>query len=321
MAVEGFLGRWSRRKREAERESAPEGARDRVDEAVRDAAQERAERKAELPPPVTALDAALDAPLARDGRAAAPDLGPGPQHADDATVQVGTDPHGGTDAAPGQAAQGDPSAQSSRRMAAAQARAPSIADALPDIATLTGDSDFSPFMRAGVDPKLRVAALKKLFADPRFNRMDGLDVYIDDYGKPDPLPPGMLRRLEQGRSLGLFRDEEEEAKVAAAEPGAAGDVPSRSDTTDGTQPVASEDDVDEAAEDMAVAASGAAADGGASGGSADGDQLRAAGDGILESEGSVDGGGMEQGGGLAQGEGTTGIERTVSGEPDRGAHA
>ena len=30
--------------------------------------------------------------------------------------------------------------------------------------------------------------MKKLFSDPHFNVMDGLDTYIDDYGKPDPLP-------------------------------------------------------------------------------------------------------------------------------------
>ena len=30
--------------------------------------------------------------------------------------------------------------------------------------------------------------MKKLFSDPHFNVMDGLDTYIDDYGKPDPIP-------------------------------------------------------------------------------------------------------------------------------------
>jgi hypothetical protein len=48
------------------------------------------------------------------------------------------------------------------------------------------------------------AALKKLFADPQFNVMDGLDTYIDDYGKPDPLPERMLRQMVQARFLGLF---------------------------------------------------------------------------------------------------------------------
>ena len=39
---------------------------------------------------------------------------------------------------------------------------------------------------------VRRAALKKLFSDPRFNVMDGLDVYIDDYSKTEPIPPEML---------------------------------------------------------------------------------------------------------------------------------
>jgi hypothetical protein len=31
--------------------------------------------------------------------------------------------------------------------------------------------------------------------------MDGLDVYIDDYGKPDPIPPEMLARLMESNPL------------------------------------------------------------------------------------------------------------------------
>lgn len=66
---------------------------------------------------------------------------------------------------------------------------------LPEVDTLTPDSDFTPFMQRDVPLSTRSAALKKLFADPHFNAMDGLDVYIDDYSKPDAMPPGMLERL------------------------------------------------------------------------------------------------------------------------------
>ena len=69
-------------------------------------------------------------------------------------------------------------------------------------------ADFSRFVARDVTPEVKNAALKKLFADPHFNVMDGLDIYIDDYGKPDPLPAGMLRKLTQGRALGLFADDE-----------------------------------------------------------------------------------------------------------------
>jgi hypothetical protein len=83
--------------------------------------------------------------------------------------------------------------------------------------SLTKDSDFTRFTKPDVAPEVRTAALKKLFADPHFNVMDGLDVYIDDYSKPDPLPPEMLRKLSSAKFLKLFDDEEEEKDAAAAE--------------------------------------------------------------------------------------------------------
>jgi hypothetical protein len=78
---------------------------------------------------------------------------------------------------------------------------------LADVAALARDSDYTRFMLPGVDGAVRNAALKKLFSDPHFNVMDGLDTYIDDYGKPDPLPLSMLRRMNQATALGLFTEE------------------------------------------------------------------------------------------------------------------
>jgi hypothetical protein len=63
------------------------------------------------------------------------------------------------------------------------------------------------------------AAMKKLFADPHFNVMDGLDTYIDDYGKADPIPPEMLASLMSNKFLNLFEEKKEEE--AAREPGKA----------------------------------------------------------------------------------------------------
>src|SRR5882762_8268313 len=62
--------------------------------------------------------------------------------------------------------------------------------------------------------------VKKLFHDPHFNVMDGLDTYIDDYSKPDPIPEEMLKSLKQANRL-LFPDEvaEEDGEIQA---GAAG---------------------------------------------------------------------------------------------------
>lgn len=73
------------------------------------------------------------------------------------------------------------------------------------------DPDFSAFMKPDVDPAVQQAALKKMFTDPHFNIMDGLDIYIDDYSKPDPLPPGMLERMVQSDMLKLFRKSSEES--------------------------------------------------------------------------------------------------------------
>lgn len=87
---------------------------------------------------------------------------------------------------------------------------PDPAPTLDDVARLTRDSHYGRFVRPDVDPAVKNAALKKLFADPQFNVMDGLDTYIDDYGKPDPLPASMLRQMAQARFLGLFDDEKSE---------------------------------------------------------------------------------------------------------------
>ena len=82
---------------------------------------------------------------------------------------------------------------------------------LEDVAKIDRfDPDFSAFMKPDVDPVVQQAALKKMFTDPHFNIMDGLDIYIDDYSKPDPLPPGMLERMVQSDMLKLFRKTSEE---------------------------------------------------------------------------------------------------------------
>lgn len=85
---------------------------------------------------------------------------------------------------------------------------------LDDVKDLTKDSDYKPFMSRGVEPGVRNAAMKKLFSDPHFNVMDRLDIYIDDYSQPDPLPLSMLRQMASAKFLNLFDDDEEEAKKA-----------------------------------------------------------------------------------------------------------
>jgi len=96
--------------------------------------------------------------------------------------------------------------------------AESVAQEAPPLPTLEDvakidrfDPDFSAFMKPDVDPVVQQAALKKMFTDPHFNIMDGLDIYIDDYSKPDPLPPGMLERMVQSDMLNLFKKSPDEA--------------------------------------------------------------------------------------------------------------
>lgn len=72
---------------------------------------------------------------------------------------------------------------------------------LPPVESLTIDSDFSAFLEPEVDEGLKRLALKQLFRDPHFNVMDGLDVYIDDYSKPDPISPDIVRKMVQGRYI------------------------------------------------------------------------------------------------------------------------
>jgi hypothetical protein len=73
--------------------------------------------------------------------------------------------------------------------------------ALPPVESLNFESDFTAFLRPQVDEGLKRKALKQLFGNPHFNVMDGLDVYIDDYSKPDPLAPDIARALADAYSV------------------------------------------------------------------------------------------------------------------------
>ena len=86
---------------------------------------------------------------------------------------------------------------------------PKPAPTLSDVQQLTPDSDYASFMARGVAPDVKNAAMKKLFADPHFNVMDRMDIYIDDYSQPDPLPLAMLRQMTSAKTLKLFDDEEQ----------------------------------------------------------------------------------------------------------------
>ena len=109
-----------------------------------------------------------------------------------------------------------PSAAPANAMATASpaAPAPVAPPELPSIDSLDFHSDFTAFLRPEVDENLKRAALKQLFRDPRFNVMDGLDIYIDDYTKADPIAPDVLKDLLQRFSM-----------AAPASPSPPGDAP------------------------------------------------------------------------------------------------
>jgi hypothetical protein len=116
---------------------------------------------------------------------------------------------------------------------------------LDDVAHLTPESDFSSFVARGVSPEVRNAAVKKLFADPHFNVMDGLDIYIDDYSKPSPLSVADMAKMVGAQFLKLVEDpNDKQAPAAASLPGPdrlPDEDPAQTDTTAGESAANPED--------------------------------------------------------------------------------
>lgn len=94
---------------------------------------------------------------------------------------------------------------------------------LDDVAQLRSDSDYSAFVARGVDKSVQRGALKKLFADPHFNIGDGLDLYMGDYNKPDPIPAAMMSALRHTQSF--FAQAYPDKKAEDEDPAAVQDDP------------------------------------------------------------------------------------------------
>ncbi|MDP3519623.1 MAG: DUF3306 domain-containing protein [Hydrogenophaga sp.] len=116
---------------------------------------------------------------------------------------------------------------------------------LDDVARLTPQSDFKPFVARAVDPQVRNAAMKTLFSDPHFNVMDGLDIYIDDYSKPDPLPLELARKLTSAQFMKVFDAPEQapeqvppQAPANPPEPAVAEDLSPPTEPTEPNEPTA-----------------------------------------------------------------------------------
>jgi hypothetical protein len=207
-----FLGRWSRRKIEARQVEAAEKA---AEQAAQEAAEAAAAKAAAAGGTFPAADPAMDsaatslqtAPLADAGSSLPGSAAP----TADAVAPART---GAGDAASRPAA--GPAAAPPNSTTAAHPGAPAL-PTLADVAKLTADSDYSVFMAKGVAPEVKNAAMKKLFSDPHYNIMDGLDIYIDDYSSPEIMPKSMLRKMASARVLNLFTDEDEARAVAEDE--------------------------------------------------------------------------------------------------------
>jgi len=127
---------------------------------------------------------------------------------------------------------------------------------LEDVAQLTAESDFSVFVSQGVDKAVQRMAMKKLFADPHFSLMDGLDVYIDDYTKADPVSEAMLASLHHARDIFTRAANAEAERAQRLAPGGAleqqaaaapGQTDGKSDGADKGEPEAQRDETRRAA--------------------------------------------------------------------------
>ena len=109
-------------------------------------------------------------------------------------------------------------------------QAPAPVEPLPPVESLTIESDFAQFLAPKVEESVKRAALRKLFSDPHFNVMDGLDTYIGDYTQADPMPEGMLAKLKDVYET-LSTEEEKTApadEIADVQPAAAPEAPAQS---------------------------------------------------------------------------------------------
>lgn len=78
---------------------------------------------------------------------------------------------------------------------------PEVLD-LPDIDSLSGDSDFKPFLQKGVPKELRNRAMRKLWrVNPAFGHLDGLNDYDGDFTDAATVVKGLKTLYKVGRGF------------------------------------------------------------------------------------------------------------------------
>ncbi len=88
---------------------------------------------------------------------------------------------------------------------------------MPPLALLGADSDLSDFFSPGVSEGLRRQALRRVFSQPRFNVVDGLDDYAGDYRSFRPLGDLVTAGLRWHRQRIAARAREARDTVGQAE--------------------------------------------------------------------------------------------------------
>jgi hypothetical protein len=101
---------------------------------------------------------------------------------------------------------------------------------MPPLESIGDDSSVSDFFSPGVSEALRKAALRKLFHLPKFNVVDGLNDYDDDFrfftALGDIVTADMRHRTElEAEPAGAEGDAETAADAESAEPAGAGSAP------------------------------------------------------------------------------------------------
>jgi len=117
--------------------------------------------------------------------------------------------------APPRAGAGAPSPQHERRSGGERP--------LPPVETLDEQSDVSPFMSPDVSEELRRLALRRIFLSARFNAVDGLDDYAENYRDFESLGDTMTAHLRHQLEREARR-REVDANRAPSSPPAGGEL-------------------------------------------------------------------------------------------------
>lgn len=93
---------------------------------------------------------------------------------------------------------------------------PEVLD-LPDIDSLTADSDFKPFLRKGVPKEVRNRAMRKLWrVNPAFGHLDGLNDYDGDFTDAASVVKGLKTLYKVGRGMVAESEPEPESDAPPA---------------------------------------------------------------------------------------------------------